>query len=120
MDTITQKYNQGLRYINISPEMAEIETDILLEELHKTTSDVYEHVYNLCIASQQWKKWVPQDFDWRTQKDEIIRITCHYIYSHPEFKSIKSTMQNIDEKIQQKLLLKLFQLYHIYYDTTNS
>ena len=119
MNTITQKYNQGLRYINISPEMAEIETDVLLEELHKTTSEVYEKVYNLCIASQQWKKWVSQDFDWRTQKDQIIRITCHYIYSHPEFKAIKSTIQHFDSKIQQKLLLKLSQLYQLYTERTS-
>lgn len=111
MNTITQKYNQGLRYINISPEMAEIETDVILEELHKTTDDTYEKVYNLCIASQQWKKWVPHDFDWITKKDDIIRFTCHYIYSHPEFKAIKSTIPNVDSNIQKKILLKLYQRY---------
>jgi hypothetical protein len=119
MDIITQKYSQGLRYINISPEMAEIETAVILEELHKTTLDAYETVYNLCIDSQQWKKWVPQDFDWRTKKDEIIRIACHYIYSHPEFNAIKSTMQHIDYKIQEKLLLKLSQLYQLYTERTS-
>jgi hypothetical protein len=119
MDIITQKYKQGLRYINISPEMAEIETDVILEELHKSTYDIYEKVYTICIESQQWKKWVPYDFDWRTQKDEIIRITCHYIFSNPLFKEIKSNMQNIDEKIQQKLLVKLFQLHQLYTERTS-
>jgi hypothetical protein len=119
MDIITQKYNQGLKYINISPEMAEIETTVILEELHNTTHDVYEKVYTMCIASHQWKKWVPYDFDWRTQKDEIMRITCHYIFSNPGFKAIKSTMENIDEKIQQKLLLKLCKLYKLYTERTS-
>jgi len=112
MDIITQKYNQGLRYINISPEMAEIETSVILKELHKSAYDDYEKVYTMCIASQQWKKWVPYDFNWRTKKDEIICITCHYIYSHPEFKEIKSNMQHIDEKIEIKLVAKLSQLYN--------
>lgn len=119
MDIIAQKYKQGLRYINISPEMAEIETDVILEELHKSTYDIYEKVYTICIESQQWKKWVPYDFDWRTKKDEIIRITCHYIFSNPVFKEIKSNMQKIDEKIQKKLLLKLFKLYQLYTERTS-
>jgi hypothetical protein len=114
MDIITQKYNQGLRYINISPEMAEIESNIILEELQKSSYDIYEKVYNLCIDSKQWTKWVPKEFDWRTQKDEIIRITCHYIFSNTKFIEIKSNMQYIDEKIEKNLLVKLFQLHELY------
>lgn len=119
MDIIEQKHNQGLTYINISPEMAEIETNVILEELKKSSYDVFENIYNLCILSQQWKKWVPSDFDWISNKDEIIQIACHYIYSHPKFIEIKSKMLHIDEKIQRKLLLKLFQLYKLYSERTS-
>jgi hypothetical protein len=119
METILQKYNQGLRYINISPEMAIIENNVIVEELHKCPGELYENVYNMCIASQMWKKWVHANFDWQTQKDEIIRITCHYIYSSEEFSKIKLSMLHVCTKIQQKLVLKLSRFYQLYTERTS-
>ena len=118
MDVINQKYAQGLKNINISPEMAEIENCCILNYL-KSHPDLHNTVYDICIKSQKWRKWVSPDFDFENKRDEIIRITCHYVFSFPEFESIKSRLVGIDEMIKTQIKLKLFELYKVYYERTS-
>lgn len=111
--TIHSKYQQGLRHINISPEMAELENTELLRQM-QVGSEQYERMYELCAASQKWKKWVPPEFDWQTRKDDIIRITSHYICGAPEVAEIKRSLTDIDDKLRCIIRLKLFELYQLY------
>lgn len=117
MDVINQKYEQGLKNINISPEMAEIENCCILKHLKHT--NLYNKVYDICIQSQKWRKWVSPDFDFENKRDEIIRITCHYVFSTAEFKSIKEQMIGMDDIIKTQIKLKLFELYKVYSERTS-
>lgn len=113
MDIIKQKEEIGLTCINIAPELGEIETKVILEHIKNNKED-YEKIYKLCIDSGKWKKWVNADFDYVNEKDKIILITCHYIYSDPEFKKIKNKYIDIDTEIKESIKNKLLELYGYY------
>jgi fructose/tagatose bisphosphate aldolase len=111
-DIIKRKTEIGLTCINIAPEMGEIESKIILKNI-KNNKDDYEKVYNLCIESEKWKKWVKDDFDYLNEKDKIILITGHYIFSNPEFKKLKEKYKNIDNEIKTAITNRLLELYNL-------
>jgi len=106
ISVIKKKEISGLEYINIAPEFGTIESSIILEHI-KHNTEHHQQVYNLCIESGKWKKWVSTDFDFINKKDEIILITGHYIYSNKDFLLIKGMYSQIDEEIKQKIFNKL-------------
>jgi len=111
LEIFKRKKELGLSCFNIAPELAYIETSVLLESL-KTHEDDYLEVYRLCLESEKWKKWIGDGFDW-TDKDKLILITCHYLYSSDEFQRIvgKPEYQGICEKIGAKIYQKITDLY---------
>lgn len=111
---IKEKQNIGLKYINIAPEFGEIETKTILENIDKDSLE-YKQIFNLCIESGRWKKWVDQDFNVNENKEKIIQISCHYIFSLQSFKEIKTKIEKIDEKIKFNINLKLNSLFGIFY-----
>jgi len=113
INIIKQKKELGLECINIAPEFGMIESSIILENI-KNNSEHYNKIYELCLKSEKWKKWVNSDFDYKTQKDELILITCHYIFSYDEFKEIRNCYDNINEDIKDKIKNKLLLLNFIY------
>ena len=113
INIIKQKRDLGLKCINIAPEFGMIETSVVLDKI-KQNCDHYNKIYELCLKSEKWKKWVNNDFDYETQKDELILITCHYIFSCDEFKEIRSCYANINEDIKDKIKNKLLLLDFIY------
>lgn len=98
INIIKQKEQLGLTCINIAPEFGEIESRVILSKIKNNIND-YINVYNLCLNSGRWKKWVSCDFDYNNRKDDIILITCHYIFSNKELIEIKNRYLNIDEDI---------------------
>lgn len=106
ISVIKKKEINGLEYINIAPEFGTIESSVILERI-KHNSEHYQQVYNLCIESGKWKKWVSADFDFINKKDEIILITGHYIYSNKDFLLVKGMYAQIDEQIKQQIFNKL-------------
>lgn len=109
METIKKKKSLGLECINIAPEFGMIETKVILDCI-KPNKEHYDKIYELCYQSEKWKKWVSVDFDYENQKDELILISCHYIFSNSEFQSIKQNYKYIDTKIHMALTNKLFLL----------
>jgi fructose/tagatose bisphosphate aldolase len=110
-DIIKKKENLGLECINIAPEFGEIESNVILNNI-KCDIDKFNKIYNLCLESEKWKKWVSNDFDYKNKKNEIILITCHYIYNNNEFNEIKKTYLNIDNEIKKNIKNKLNELYN--------
>ena len=108
--TMKQKQKLGLECINIAPEFGEIESRVILNTI-KGNREHYIDTYNMCINSGKWKKWVSVDFDYCKNQDEIILITCHYIYTMPEFINIKNSYFNIDLFIKSTVHNKLLNLY---------
>jgi len=112
-EIIKQKKLTGLECINIAPEFGTIESKVILDSI-KTNTSHYEKIYDLCYKSEKWKKWVNSDFDFEKQKDELILITCHYIYNIDVFKEIKKCYNGIDLKIKNIITNKLSLLNFIY------
>lgn len=113
IEVIKEKGNCGLECINIAPEFGMIVTNVILNKV-KNNEEQYTKLYNLCFNSGKWKKWVSNNFDFENQKDELILITCHYLFSNSEFISIKENYINIDEEIKKAIENKLSLLYLIY------
>lgn len=102
-EVIKEKMSIGLDSINIAPEFGLIETDCYLE------SDINLDVFwDICFKSRRWEKWVNKSFNPYKQKKELIRICGHYVFSEPNFLSIKP---NIDDYIKLKINEKLNELY---------
>lgn len=118
-EIIKTKEEIGLECINIAPQFGEIETTVLINAINeKNNKDDYEKLYNLCVDSGKWKKWVEPDFDFKTHKDTIILISGHYMISHPDFQKIKENYELIDVKIKNAItdfILKLYDYYSIRY-----
>lgn len=106
INVIKEKEKKGLEYINIAPEFGSIESKVILEKIKNNNED-FNEIYDLCIKSEKWKKWVSNDFDIEKNKDKIILITCHYIYSNNDFLKIKNKYLNIDKEIKNKILDQL-------------
>jgi len=107
--TIEHKKRTGLTHINIAPELGEVESRVILNKIRDNAED-YNRVYELCIISGKWKKWVTSDFDYINKKDEIILICGHYIFSYPEFVDIKSKYPHIDDEIKTAVYNRLLGL----------
>lgn len=111
---IKQKYNLGLKYINIAPELGEFESRVLLNRMKETSLDDYNKLYEICVHSGKWKKWVTPDFDVENKKDEIILICGHYNITDPIIIQIKEKYVNIDNEIKETIYDKLLELNDIY------
>jgi hypothetical protein len=113
IDIIKSKKILGLEYINIAPEFGTIESSVILNKI-RCNEMHYQEIYNMCINSGKWKKWVSSDFDVENNKDQIILITCHYIYSNEEFLKIKNEYNDIDNEIKKSIFNKLLYLDEYY------
>lgn len=113
IELIKRKHNIGLEYINIAPEFGTLETSVILDKIKNNELD-YQKIYDMCLKSGKWKKWVSSDFDVENNKDKLILITCHYIYSNEDFEAIKNTYIDIDYEIKKTIFNKLLYLDEYY------
>ena len=102
-DLIKEKLSFGLDSINIAPEFGLIETECYLK-----SGINFEKFWQICFESKKWMKWVDQSFKPKEQKEQLIKICGHYVFSDEEFMSIKP---NIDQQIKLEVTKKLNELY---------
>jgi hypothetical protein len=105
-----QKLNMGLRYVNIAPELGELETQVVLSVIEPGD---FEILFHLCLDSGRWTKWVSPSFDPHKSKKELVLITGHYVFSHPMFVKIKSKYPGIDNLIRTHIYSYLKTLVEI-------
>lgn len=105
---ISKRFDLGLSAINIAPEFGQIETLCYLDVIKndKTLSELFE----ICLLSKKWQKWVPSTFNPNDNKDKLIKICCHYVFSNEKFLKIKP---DIDHRIRKTITKKLEELYEI-------
>ena len=120
-NTIKDKFDLGLNCINIAPELGEIETRVILNEIknindENTRNKLFDEFYNICYNSNRWKKWVRNTFIPSENKEKIILICGHYVLSYPEFLILKNKLNNVDELI----VTKIFEKLNSYYKKSNS
>ena len=110
VEVIKEKLSLGLDAINIAPEFGLIETLTYLEEIKD--EKLFERFWQICYDSKKWVKWVSPSFDPYYNREQLIKISGHYVLSNPEFISkIKSQFPGIDDKVKQNVIKKLNELY---------
>ena len=108
MDTVHRKMALGLEYINIAPEMGEIETSEILKKL----SDVdRETMFQICLSSEKWKKWVTNEFIPNDNKEKLTLICGHYVFTYPSFQAIRVMYPDIEVNVKERLLAKITELH---------
>ncbi len=106
---LVSKFSNGLDSINIAPEYGQIETSIILEIILQKDKNLYEDFYKICLESNRWLKWVNGDFVPENNKDKIINISGHYVFSDPKFQELKAKIDDgdLDNKIKKFIIKKL-------------
>jgi fructose/tagatose bisphosphate aldolase len=110
--TLRSKELYGLECINIAPEFGEIETNVILNTIQDSKED-FELFYQICVKSGKWKKWVSETFIPEENKEKLIKICGHYVFSHPKIQEMKSKYTNIDNLIHEAITERLCKLHNI-------
>ena len=100
---IKEKFSLGLNAINIAPEFGIIETSCVLNRMAEV--GFMNQVFDLCYKSDKWKKWVSGSFDPFLNKEQLIKICCHYLFSDDRFKEIMKNeiFDGINNEIKFKI-----------------
>lgn len=109
IDLLSSKFKDGLDSINIAPEFGQIETNIILDYIVNNKPELFEDFYKICLNSKRWVKWVSDDFNPEENKESIINISGHYVFSEPEFVKLMNNLEyeylkiNIKRSIKNKI-----------------
>lgn len=109
-DDIKYRFKKNLDSINIGPEIAQIETQVYIDNMNEESFDKF---YKICVESKKWEKWTNKDFDINNKTNVIL--TCgHYLFSDENFMKIKNKIPlNINSVIKEKITMKLTELITI-------
>ena len=121
IELMREKFELGLDCINVAPELGQIETKAILKSISLIEDNdrkefLFERFYNICLNSKKWIKWVSKDFKPEENKEKLINICGHYVFSYPEFEDIKKQLPNVEKQIKKDLVKKLHE-YHSLYDS---
>ena len=106
---IKKRFALGLDGLNIAPEFGGCETKCILDELQ--TEEQLDRFFSLCYESKRWVKWMPSNFVLRKDnRQDIINVSGHYVFSNEEFIKLKNELPDIDSKIETVLKEKLCSL----------
>ena len=102
---LSRKFQLGLDAVNIAPEMGTFETECILNSI-KADQQLVDRLYQMCYKSNKWVKWVSADYN--PNKEELIKICGHYIFSNEDFKSISQHLPNdFDRSVRDQIKDKL-------------
>tara|TARA_R110000868_G_scaffold108301_1_gene295797 strand:- start:535 stop:1515 length:981 start_codon:yes stop_codon:yes gene_type:complete len=104
---IEEKFKLGLNSINIAPEFGQIETKIILDKMKELSPELIDRFYQVCFDSKKWVKWVSPDYKPEENKEEIINISGHYVFSNEDIIKLKSKLGISDDEIKKKIKNKL-------------
>lgn len=109
-ETVAAKAALGLQHINIAPELGEIESRILYGLMSPEDRETF---FDICWKSRKWEKWVSADFDPLVNKERLVLICGHYVFSHPVFLALKANYPSANHDSQQAIMARLNDLYRI-------
>ena len=112
LDIIKKKHALGLNNINIAPEFGEIETNVILKAI-SNNSEEFDELFSICYKSNRWVKWVNSSFDPFKQKELLIRICGHYIFTDSFVSKLKEKYAHLDTEIKIAIKNKLHVLNNI-------
>ena len=96
----------GIHAINVAPEFGVVETRALLSWLTEKNLEEYKKKFlDIAFQSNKWKKWMIPNSN-ASQTNKAI-ISGHYVFSHPEFITMKNYMlDKMDDHKKLDLFLK--------------
>ena len=103
------RFNNNLDSLNIAPEVGVFETKKILELLNQ---DDFIKMYNICLDSKKWVKWVSKDFKPEENKKKLVEICGHYVFSYPNFLELKIKLKDIDNLLKKALYVYFNQKYY--------
>ena len=103
---INSRFSEGLDAINIAPELGQIETCALIDLL-LDYDEIMERLFQLCLESNRWEKWVTKDYNPNDNKIELIKICGHYIFSEYRFETIINEYSNLSGLSKEDLSAKI-------------
>ena len=106
---IKEKFDLGLDCINIAPEFGYIQTCAILENLSDEKKELF---FDICYKSDKWKNWVKSDYDPFSNKEDLIKISGHYVFSNQRFVE-EIYDPSFDSIIKDKIIKKLGELNDI-------
>jgi len=100
LNLISEKFKLGLDAINICPELAQIQTHVLLNNVD---DKIINYWYQLCLDSGVYKKWIDDDFN-ILDKERVLLAAGHYEFND---KIIYPLTQNLEKEIRSATQLWL-------------
>ena len=97
---IKSRFENGLDSLNIGPEIAQIETLTILNELDDSEIEGW---YNNCVESNKWKRWKTPNFN-LNNKRQVIKVCGHY-------NRVNTVLPDFKVKVKKNLENKLNELY---------
>jgi D-tagatose-1,6-bisphosphate aldolase subunit GatZ/KbaZ len=107
---VTSRFNGGLDTLNIAPEFGYLQSKLILNEI-KDNKEYFEEFFNICYNSKKWVKWVSEDFKPEERKEELILISGHYVFSHPNVKHLMNNIIDFDIKLKDVIIKRLDELF---------
>ena len=105
---LRNKFNTGLDSINVAPEFGQLETRVIIEEIKNIDVTLLDELFDICLESRRWEKWVSPEFNPLENKEELINICGHYVFSDKRFVNLKNKLGvNIDTKIKNVIKNKI-------------
>jgi hypothetical protein len=105
-ELIYSKFKNGLDTINIAPEFGQIETKVVLDYIVNNKPEFFEDFYKICLDSKRWVKWVSNNFNPDENKESIVNISGHYVFSDERFIELKNKLGYINLENEIKKLIK--------------
>jgi hypothetical protein len=116
-ELLSSKFKDGLDAINIAPEFGQIETKVILDYIINNKPELFEDFYKICLDSKRWVKWVSDDFNPDENKESIINISGHYVFSEPRFIELLNNLEynNLEVDIKNSIKNKIKNIIEIIY-----
>lgn len=99
-NALSYRFKNGLDSLNIGPEIAQIETTTILDNLKDKDINKW---YDKCVESNRWKRWQTNTFD-IDNKEQMIKVCGHYTKSEVK-------LPDFSKEVKKNITLKLEELY---------
>lgn len=95
---IREKFDLGLTAINIAPEVAHIETKLILDRLDNASKQLW---FKALLKDGQWIKWFEEGFDSYNERDRVLLLCGHYILKDFGYKLNLLNLDTIKEAVRR-------------------
>ena len=107
-EEVKEKFKLGLSAINIAPEMGNIQSQHILENISEEKMNLWFDL--LYEQTHNWKKWFPDGYDPKADKYNFLHICGHYVFSNLLFHKVyhlPDTTEYMTQKITEFINLRV-------------